>query len=252
MKTAAIIQARMGSTRLPGKSLVDIAGQPLLGHVIDRAKACRLVQEVVLATTTGPEDAVLIALAEAKGIGSYRGSVDDVLDRFYQAAVAVGADIVVRITADDPFKDPEVMDRVIQRLLDRPELDYASNTITPTYPEGLDVEVVRFTALARAWREARLPSEREHMTPYIWKNPALFEQENVTHSCDLSKLRWTLDYEADLAFARAVYQRLYTGRVFGMAEILQLLEAEPDLARINTGFERNAGYLKSTRNEKVP
>jgi spore coat polysaccharide biosynthesis protein SpsF (cytidylyltransferase family) len=250
MKTAAVIQARMGSTRLPGKSLVEIAGQPLLGHVIDRTKACQLVHEVVLATTIEPEDTALIALAGAKGIGSYRGSVDDVLDRFYQAALSVRADNVVRITADDPFKDPEVIDLVIQRLLDRPELDYASNTMIPTFPEGLDVEVFRFSALAKAWRESRLMSEREHITPYIWKNPSLFRLENVAHGCDLSKLRWTLDYEADLAFTRAVYHRLYSGRIFGMGEILRLLEAEPNLALINTGIQRNAGYLKSTQNEQ--
>lgn len=252
MKTVAIIQARMGSTRLAGKSLLDIEGQPLLGHVIDRTKASRLVDEVVLATTTGVEDAVLVSYAQSKGINAFRGSVHDVLDRFYQAALASHADVIVRITADDPFKDPEVIDLVIRRLLDSPELDYASNTITPTYPEGLDVEVIRFPALAKAWREAKLPSEREHMTPYIWKNPTIFKIANVVHEKDLSKLRWTLDYDADLEFARVIYRRLYRGQVFGMGEILGLLAAEPDLAQINTGFVRNAGYFNSTKNENIP
>ena len=250
MKIVAIIQARMGSTRLPGKSLVDIAGQALLGHVIDRAKACRLVNAVVLATTSGKEDAVLAAYARDKGVGCYQGSADDVLDRYYQAAVTVGADVVVRITADDPFKDPVVVDHVISQLLAAPELDYASNTIKPTYPEGLDVEVVRFSALARAWREAKLPSEREHVTPYIWKNPGIFRILNVTQAVDLSAMRWTLDYAADLEFARAVYGRLYRGYPFGMEEILRLLESEPALAGINGGVVRNAGYLNSIINEK--
>ena len=250
MKIVAIIQARMGSQRLRGKSLADIAGQPLLGHVIDRVRGSKLINDVVLATTDQPVDMALVEYCATKNVQSYRGSVDDVLDRYYHAAMRGGADVVVRVTADDPFKDPEVIDHVIGELIADPETDYASNTIKPTFPEGLDTEVFRFSSLDRAWREAKLPSEREHVTPYIWKNPAKFKVHSVEHPVDLSKMRWTLDYEKDLEFARAVYARLYKGNVFLMQSILKLLEAEPAIAAINQGFERNAGYLKSLSKEK--
>lgn len=249
MRVVAIIQARMSSQRLPGKSLMEIAGQPLLGHVIDRVRASETVEEVVLATTTEAVDQALVDYAGQKGTTAFCGSVQDVLDRFYHAAVSARADIVVRVTADDPFKDPDVVDRVVRRLLGDDGLDYASNTIRPTYPEGLDIEAFRFPALARAWAEARQPSEREHVTPYLWKNPSLFRIENVAHSTDLSAMRWTIDYERDLLFAREVYRRLYRGQVFRMDEILRLLRDEPELATVNTGFERNAGYLASVQEE---
>ena len=252
MKVVAIIQARMGSTRLAGKSLLDIAGQPLLGHIIDRVRASRDVQEIVVATTTAAEDQELVELARRKSVASYRGSADDVLDRFYQAAKLLQAEIVVRITADDPFKDPDVIDLIIGHLLANPVLDYVSNTITPTYPEGLDVEAFRHGALSRAWREARLTSEREHVTPYIWKHPDSFTLFNVCHTVDISKMRWTLDYEEDLQFAREIYARLYRGGIFKMNDILRLLEAEPNLGAINAGIQRNAGYLKSLEAECHP
>jgi spore coat polysaccharide biosynthesis protein SpsF len=250
MRIVAIIQVRMGSTRLPGKSLTDIAGQSLLAHVIDRVDASANVQQMVVATTTGPEDDVIEQLAREKQVACYRGSPTDVLDRYYQAARQAQADVIVRITADDPFKDPDVIDLVVSSLLADPAIDYASNTMEPTFPEGLDVEAFRFSALERAWREARLPSEREHVTPYIWKHPELFRLVSVRHREDLSKLRWTLDYEEDLRFAREVYRRLYHGQVFEMQEILQLLEEEPQLAAINSGFQRNAGYNQSLQKEQ--
>src|ERR1019366_7701536 len=126
------------------------------------------------------------------------GSAEDVLDRYYQAAREVGAGVIVRVTADDPFKDPVVVDQVAGRLMRDPQLDYASNTLEPTYPEGLDVEAFTFSALERAWKEASVPSDREHVTPYIRCNPEMFRTANVSHSPDLSALRWTVDYEADL------------------------------------------------------
>jgi len=252
MKVVAIVQVRMGSTRLPGKSLIDIAGQPLLAHVIDRVCASAYVQDIVVATTTNPEDDPIEELAQKRKVVCYRGSVADVLDRYFQAARLAQADIIVRITADDPFKDPDVIDLVVRCLLADETLAYASNTIEPTFPEGLDVEAFRFAALERAWQEARLPSEREHVTPYLWKHQELFHLANIRHSEDLSKLRWTLDYEQDLEFAREVYRRLYRGQVFKMDEILRLLRKEPQLAAINAGFQRNAGYNQSLQKEQSP
>ncbi len=242
-----IIQARTGSTRLPQKALADLAGAPFLARVIERMRYCETLDALVLATTAEPSDDPLADLAASLGAAVYRGAVDDVLDRFTQAARMADAALIVRITADDPFKDPAVTDRAVRLWLERPaELDYVSNTLKPTYPEGLDIEVFTREALERAWREARLPSEREHVTPYIWKHPDRFRVLNFEHSRDLSHLRWTVDYPADLEFARAVYARLYRpGEVFLMDDILRLLEAEPALAQINTGFQRNAGYMKS-------
>lgn len=231
MRITAIIQARMGSTRLPGKSLADVHGKPLLERVIERTRASRRIGEIVLATTTEPDDLALCRLAERCGVAWYRGAAADVLDRYYRAAQACGAQVIVRITADDPLKDPEIIDRVVNALLAEPGLDYASNTIEPTYPLGLDVEAFAFAALERAWREAADPYDREHVTPYFRRRPDLFRLASVRHSRDLSALRWTVDYPRDLEFARAVYARLDRGAVFGMAETLALLEAEPELAQ---------------------
>ena len=180
---------------------------------------------------------------------TYTGSSDDVLDRFYQAAKRAKADIIVRITADDPFKDPEVLDHIVEYFLAHSELHYASNSIDPTYPEGLDIEVFRFSALEQAWKEAQLPSDREHVTPHIWKNPDRFNVANVKHDIDLSDLRWTLDYKEDLEFVLEVYARLYSRGIFLMSDILALLEANPELAKINEGIARNAGYKASLQKE---
>jgi spore coat polysaccharide biosynthesis protein SpsF len=247
--TVAIIQARMASTRLAGKTLLDIAGQPLLGHVIDRVLASRRIEGVVVATTTDPSDDPIEKFAAGRHIAVFRGSIDDVLDRFYKAALQSEADPVVRITADDPFKDPEVIDQVVERLLSDPRIDYASNTIEPTFPEGLDVEAFKASALERAWRQATLQSEREHVTPFIWKHPELFRLESVRHPTNLSHMRWTLDYDEDLRFTRAVYSRLYRGQVFTMAELLKLQEADPSLGRINSGIKRNIGYNESLKRD---
>jgi len=248
----AVIQARMGSTRLPDKVLADIAGKTLLEHVIQRVKASRLINRIIIATTENERDKAVIAFSEAHGIPWYVGSEDDVLDRFYQTAKRYRVETIVRITPDDPFKDPEVMDKVISYYLaNKDKLDYASNTIKPSYPEGLDVEVFSFGALEKAWEEAKKPSEREHVTPYIWNHPELFRLANIENNEDLSHLRWTLDTEADLRFTQEIYARLYRGQVFLMKDILTLLEKEPQLLTINQGIERNVGYLKSLEQEQA-
>jgi len=246
----AIIQARMASTRLPNKTLVDISGKPLLGHIIERVKVSRTINEIVVATTTDAHDKAILDLAAKYGVKRYAGNQEDVLDRIYQAAKLTSADVIVRITADDPFKDPQVIDKIVKYFIAHPDLDYASNTIEPTYPEGLDVEVFSFIALERAWKEAILPSEREHVTPYIWKNPNLFKVANIKYKYNLSGLRWTLDYEDDLKFTREIYKRLYHGEIFLMDDILVLLEKEPYLANINKGVAKYIGYLKSLEKDK--
>ena len=249
-KIVAIVQARMSSTRLPGKVLLDIMGKSLLAHIIDRISKSKLVNSnIVLATTTNPADHVIVDFANENQLDCFIGSEEDVLDRYYQAAKQADADIIVRITADDPFKDPEVMDEIIQIMIDG-DFDYVSNTIKPTYPEGLDIEVFSFESLKKAWIYGKKPSEREHVTPYIWNNPDIFKLYNVEYGRDLSSMRWTLDTNDDFEFTKAIYEKLYVvGETFLMKDVLDLLTNEPELQEINAGIERSAGYKKSLRDE---
>jgi spore coat polysaccharide biosynthesis protein SpsF len=176
-----------------------------------------------------------------------------VLDRFYQAAKTFNIKIIVRITPDDPFKDQEVIDKAIEIFLNsKGELDYVTNTLPPTYPIGLDVEVFSFYALEKAWKEAEKPSEREHVTPYIWNHPEIFRIENFGLKKDLSYLRWTMDDDRDLQFTREVYRRLYPKkRVFLMKDILELLNRYPSLIKINERKEKYEGYLKSLEKDRL-
>lgn len=247
---AAIIQARVSSTRMPGKVLSKIEGKPLLWHIIERVKKAKKIKKVILATTNRKEDKKLIAIAKEQSIDFYAGSENDVLDRFYQAAKKNHADIIVRITSDDPFKDPKIIDSFIRYFLNN-KIDYLSNTIKPTYPEGLDVEIFNFKALEKTWKEAEKMSEREHVTPYIWKNPKKFKIKNLLYKKNLSYLRWTIDYPKDLKFAKEIYKRIYhKKKIFLMEDILKILDKEPKLKKINQGIPRNAGYLKSLKNDE--
>jgi spore coat polysaccharide biosynthesis protein SpsF len=249
--TIAILQARTGSTRLPGKVLLDLACAPLLVRVIERAQAIPSLDRVVLATTTAERDRPLIDLARQQDIAAFAGSEDDVLDRYYQTARHFEADVIVRLTADCPLLDPAVSAQVLDRF-GQGAVDYVSNTQPPTYPDGLDTEVFSFAALEQAWREATLSSEREHVTPYIWKNPDKFRLASVTNDVDLSALRWTVDEAPDLEFVRAVYMRLYRDAqpLFSMQDVLTLLASEASLQDMHTHFKRNAGYLKSINQDK--
>ncbi len=249
----AIVQARMGSTRLPRKTLAPIVGKPLLAHILERVQAVPLIDRVVIATTRLPDDDAIEALGREMGLTVYRGSVDDVLDRFYQCARQVGAHTIVRITADDPFKDPELIQAMLTYWVETfPAYDYLSNTLEPTYPEGLDIEIFTFQALALAWKEASLPSDREHVTPYIWRHPQRFRLFSWKQERDLSHLRWTVDYPEDLAFARAVYEQLYPQKpLFLMEDILALLDAEPHLKDLPRQVPRNEGYQRSRAQEEA-
>jgi len=252
-EVAAIIQARMGSTRLPGKILIDIMGKPLLQHVIDRVSQSKGTNKLILATTDNPSDTVLAEFAKKKSIDFFIGDEEDVLDRFYQAAKQFNIETVVRITPDDPFKDPEVIDNAIEIFLNgKGKFDYVTNTLPPTYPIGLDVEVFSFYALEKAWKEAKKTSEREHVTPYIWNHPKIFRIKNFGLEKDLSYLRWTMDDEKDLHFTQEVYQRLYPKkRIFLMDDILKLLNQYPSLIKINERKEKYEGYLKSLEKDRI-
>lgn len=248
---AAIVQARMGSSRLPGKTLEDIAGRPMLGRLVDRARGIPGVERVVIATTDRPGDDAILRFAEAEGLSASTGSEQDVLDRVYRAARRFGVSVIVRITPDCPLLDPAISGLVLERFLAAAgSLDYVSNTNPPTFPDGLDTEVFTVETLERAWREARLSSEREHVTPYIWKQPRRFRLANVVHESDLSGMRWTVDEPRDLEFVRAVYARLGPDRVFHMEDVLELLRRESTLFGINDGPCRNEGYARSARDDQ--
>jgi spore coat polysaccharide biosynthesis protein SpsF (cytidylyltransferase family) len=247
-RCVAIVQARVGSTRLPGKALFDIAGRPVVAHVLERALAIDGVDGAVLATTVDPADDALENFARQRDIPCTRGSENDVLDRFHQAVGEHPADVIVRVTADCPLLDPRVSGLVLAEYLRRAgDVDYVSNVHPPTYPDGLDTEVLSREALGRAWRDADLPSDREHVTSYIWRNAGAFRLANVATEPSRAHLRWTVDERADLEFVRAVYARLYRGSIFGMEAVLELLAVEPDLIRINAGIDRNEGYVRSLR-----
>jgi spore coat polysaccharide biosynthesis protein SpsF len=237
-RVVAIIQARMGSTRLPGKVLKDIHGQPMLWHVVERTRSAQALDEVVVATTIEPADDVIVTFCREHGVNSFRGSEQDVLDRYYQAADEYDAGAVVRITSDCPLIDPEVVDKTVRAfLLEQP--DFASNCVDRTYPRGLDNEVMTFGALELAWREARQKYQRAHVTPYMYENPGQFRILSVTGDEDYSAYRWTVDTPEDLEFVRAIYART-GGREFLLSEILSLLEHEPELAEINRSVAQKA------------
>jgi glutamate-1-semialdehyde aminotransferase/spore coat polysaccharide biosynthesis protein SpsF (cytidylyltransferase family) len=240
----ALIQARMGSSRFPGKVLEDLCGRPMLWHVVNRVGRARKLDKVVIATTDGEVDDPIARFCDKEGVGCFRGSEQDVLDRFYRAAKANAADVVVRITADCPLIDPAVIDKVVARF-ECGDCDYASNALRYTYPDGLDTEVFSFAALEQAWREARKPSEREHVTPYLRADG--FRTVNVESEIPVSptQFRWTVDHPQDLQFVREVYEAFSANGDFGFQEVFDLLKERPDLATIQAETITNEGYYKS-------
>lgn len=251
MKTVAIIQARMGATRLPGKMMMDLAGQSVVQRVFERVKPSRFINEIWLATTINPEDDVLAEWAVQNNFTCYRGSAEDVLDRYYQTALKAKAEVIVRITGDCPLHDPEVIDKVIESYGRGSQFDYVANIYPPTYPDGLDVEIFSFQALEKSWREAKLKSEREHVTAYIWKHPERFRIKNISHLEDLSFYRWTLDTPEDLKFLRLIFEELQKKQQFGhLAEVLAILQEHPEWLKINAQYRRNEGYQKALKEDR--
>jgi len=223
---------------LPDKVRLPLAGQPLLVRMLERVQRARLAGQIVVATTTDADDDALVTLCETHGINVFRGSPTDLLDRHYQAALAYGADAVVKIPSDCPLIDPAVIDRVLSFYLETAgQYDFVSNLHPATYPDGHDVEVMPLGALATAWREARRPLEREHTTPFFWENPGRFRLANVAWETGLDysmSHRFTIDYPADYEFIKAVYDALYPGNpAFGLDEILTLLKQRPDIYALN-------------------
>ena len=234
MRIVAIIQARMASSRLPGKVLMDLAGEPVLVRCVNRICRARSINEIVVATTSKPADDAILNLCRQKNWPCFRGSEEDVLDRFYHTAIKWRADLVVRITSDCPLIEPIIVDQVVQDFLKRqPKVDYVSNFLPPrTFPRGLETEVIGLNVLERAWREDQNPAWREHVTPYIYKNPALFQIYSVTHARDYSHMRWTVDTSEDLDFVRRIYDH-FGQDLFSWEEVLALLEVHPEWLEIN-------------------
>jgi len=242
----AILQARMSSSRLPGKVLKPIMGKPMLALQVERILRTRLIDRLVVATSTDPSDDPVEQLCKKISVDCFRGSLDNVLDRYYRTAEKFNPDIVVRLTGDCPLTDPEIIDATI-RFFQKNRYDYVTNgDQESTFPDGLDVEVFSIEALRKAWENAQLPSEKEHVTPYIKKQSDNFKIGNFKGSRDLSGLRWTVDEPEDFQFVTRVYEELYPGNpCFGTDEILDLLTRKPELSGINAGFERNEGVKKS-------
>jgi glutamate-1-semialdehyde aminotransferase/spore coat polysaccharide biosynthesis protein SpsF (cytidylyltransferase family) len=249
MKTLAIIQARMGSTRLPGKVLADLGGRPMLERVIQRVRGAQAIDKVIVATTTASSDDAISEFCATNEIGCFRGSEDDVLDRYYKAASIYGAEVIVRVTGDCPLTDSSVIDRILE-VFNKGNADYVSNTVRYTYPDGLDAEVFSFAALECAWHEARKKSEREHVTPYI-RHSGKFCVSNVENDVDLSReaFRWTVDDLADLEFTQRIYENFADRPDFAFQEVLELLERKPELRTLQGKAIMNEGYYSSLYRE---
>lgn len=244
MRTVAIVQARMGSSRLPGKVMKPVCGTPLIELLLERLSGSRLIDRIVLATSTDPANAPLSSHVRSLGYEVYEGSEDDVLDRYYRAACTVGADTVVRITGDCPLIDPTLVDAVI-RLLDESEADFASNGHPPTFPDGLDVGVCTFRALEAAWHEATSRYDREHVTPFISDSGA-FRVVSLQHEEDLSTERWTVDEPEDLDVVASVFGHFAPRRDFSWQEVLELRRRRPDHFAANRHLVRNEGATMVT------
>ena len=242
MKITAIIQARMGSSRLPGKVLQDIQGKSMLSRVAERVSRACSVHEVIVATTPLLQDDAIVQECRRWPVPVFRGSEEDVLDRYLRAARWTNADVVVRITSDCPLIDPEIVDKTVHAFLSqRP--DYASNVIRRTYPRGLDTEVMMTEALERAWHGAGQVHHREHVTPYIYEHPEEFMLLSVCGEADYSEHRWTVDTAHDLEFVRAIYARFGHAEHFSWRDVLKLLEQEPELLEINRGVQQKALHV---------
>jgi len=253
-KVVLIVQARTGSTRLKSKILKEVFGRPILSLLIERLKFCKKVDQIVIATTINKADDIIVEVAKQNGVAFFRGSEGDLLDRHYKAGIQFNADIIIKVPSDCPLADPSIIDKAIQYYLDNEtKFDYVSNYHPPTFPDGLDVEVIPIEILKNAWMNAEKDYEREHLTPYIWEQPEKFRIGNITNNENLFiKERWTLDYQEDYTFIKTVFEHLYKeGTVFHMSDALDLLQKYPEIRKINhkyagVNWYRNEGNKLKT------
>ena len=243
MSVNAIIQARCGSTRFPNKVFALIDGKPLLWHVVNRLKHATKIDDIIVATTVSEKDDKIEEWCKENNVHCFRGSEENVLNRYYSASEAFPSDYVVRITADDPFKEPKVIDAVITKLIEE-GYDHVTNNLPPSFPEGLDCEAFKKSALDRSEKEAETAFEREHVTQYIYHHPEIFKIGNVSNAENLSYLRWTVDKDVDFEMVKAVYAHRNPANkgILLMDEILDILKAYPEIERINSEVERSAMY----------
>lgn len=240
MTTAILIQARMGAARLPGKPLFKVLGRPLLSYLIERLKHVSNADKVIVATSIHPRDKLIADAAQKAGAEVFRGSENDVLDRFYQAAKQAQADIVVRITADCPLMDPSLVEKLIGLYISKndPWL-FASNTIQRTFPRGMDIEVFSIQALEEAWNKAKLPYEREHVTPYLYTHPERFAQIQLTQKIDQSLCRWTVDTPEDFRLISKLLAAIYPiNPNFSLKELCQIYNTHPEWHAINAHIQQ--------------
>lgn len=250
MKNLAIIQARYGSSRLPGKVLLPLGDKTVLECVIDRVKKSRYVNEIIVATTIEKIDTPIVLLCASKGIRVFCGSENDVLDRYYQIARLLRPEHITRITADCPLLDPDILDIVIKKHLETGS-DYTSNILEVTYPDGLDCEIMKYNVLEEAWKNANLLSQREHVTQYIIHSDK-FKKVSVKSGIDYSAERWTIDTSEDYQLLSAIYQGLKDNDDFmKMETVMKFLYAKEDLQKLNKNYKRNEGLIKSLANDYV-
>ena len=251
MRIVAVLQARITSTRLPGKVLKPILSRPMLARQIERIQRSKKINAITLATSTDKSDEPLKALAKDCGVSFYAGSLNDVLDRFYNAVKGNKPDHIVRLTGDCPLLDPTVIDQLIELHVNERN-DYSSNCYPPTYPDGLDTEIMTFSALERAWKEAGLPSDREHVTPYLRKASAGVKVGVLSNNENLSHHRWTVDEPEDFEKVAWIYQALYpVNSNFMTDDILRFLKENPAVDKLNHKFARNEGYAKSLKEDEL-
>ncbi|MFJ7746605.1 cytidylyltransferase domain-containing protein [Peribacillus sp. NPDC097295] len=251
MKVVAIIQARMGSSRLPGKVMKQVQGKPLLQYQLERIGKARLINKIVVATTTKETEQPIVDLCERLSVAIFRGPEDDVLTRFFDAATEHQTDIVVRLTADCPLIDPHTIDQaLVEFLADVGKYDYVSNTLVRTYPRGFDVEVFSMKALAQAFKEAKEAAYREHVTPYIYHHPKKFKLASFLNGTDFSSLRLTVDTEDDLELITRLLEHLYEKEDFTLEDITKLLKDKPEWSSINSHIEQKEVFtLKESERE---
>lgn len=251
-KVCAIIQGRMGSSRLPGKVLKPILEKPMLIRMVERVSCAHLLNEIIIATTDSDMDEEIVDVCKKNGLSYFCGSEDDVLDRYYQTARTFGTDVIVRLTADLPLIDPAVIDYVVNEFLTG-EYDYVANTepLPSTYPDGMDVMVFSFKALKQAWHEAVKPSDREHVTFYFWNHPEKFRIHRVKHDPDWSEYRLTVDYPEDFELVKAVFENLYPNNpFFTLKDIVGFLESNPNIKKLNRHIVRNIGWQKAFEKDR--
>jgi len=242
----AIVQARMASKRLPGKVLKDFFGAPMIKMILDRISKSKKINKIIVAITDNPIDNILNDWLINNSYKVFRGNENDVLERFYKCSKFYNSEDIVRITADDPFKDHHIIDEMIDLYYDSPELDYLSNSIYPSFPEGLDIEIFSFEALSIAYKNAKMKSEREHVTPYIWKNPNKFNIANFKSHIDLSSWRMTVDRAEDLEFMNALMKLIKYNKEISFSELREILISNTYLKDLNSNIPRNEGYNKTT------